>query len=146
MKQGLVHAHSGLRWVVLGLLIWAIVNAFNGWKLKKTYTDSDRKVHLFAMVSVHVQILIGFVLYALNWGVKVNFSQMSDSLIRFFTVEHIFIMLIAAVLLTVGFARGKRMSDDVARFKFIFYTYLIGLILIIVGIPWPFRELGAGWF
>ncbi|MEL6276207.1 MAG: cytochrome B, partial [Bacteroidota bacterium] len=24
--------------------------------------------------------------------------------------------------------------------------YLIGLIIILVSIPWPFRNLGAGWF
>lgn len=144
--KGLVHAHSGLRWVVLVLLLWAIANAFSGWKKSKEYTGSDRKVHLFAMIAVHVQILIGFVLYFLNWGAKVNFSNMANSMIRFFSVEHVFIMVIAAVLMTIGFSRGKRMTDTVARFKFIFYTYLIGLILILAGIPWPFRELGASWF
>lgn len=146
MLKGLVHAHSGLRWVVLVLLIWAIAKAYSGWKGNKEYTASDRKVHLFAMISVHIQILIGFILYALNWEAKVNFSNMADRLVRFFTVEHIFIMIIAAVVITVGFSRGKRMTDSTARFKFLFYTYLVGLVLILAGIPWPFRELGAGWF
>ncbi|MGH1338118.1 MAG: cytochrome B [Aureispira sp.] len=144
--KGLVHAHSGLRWVVLVLLLWAIVNAFSGWRNSKNYTAGDRKVHLFAMISVHVQILIGFVLYFLNWGAKVNFSNMANSMIRFFSVEHVFMMLIAAILITVGFSRGKRMTDTTARFRFIFYTYLISLVLILAGIPWPFRALGAGWF
>ncbi len=146
MLKGLVHAHSGLRWVVLGLLLWAIVGAFSGWRNNKNYTAGDRKVHLFAMISVHVQILLGFVLYFLQWGGKVNFSNLADAMTRFFTVEHIFIMLIAAIVITVGFSRGKRLTDTSARFKFIFYTYLVGLILILAGIPWPFRELGAGWF
>lgn len=144
--KGLIHAHSGLRWVVLGLLLWAIANAFSGWKNRKAYTAGDKKVHLFAMISVHVQILIGFILYALNWGGKVNFGEMANKVIRFFSVEHVFIMVIAAIVITIGFSRGKRMTDDAAHFKFIFWTYLIGLVLILAGIPWPFRELGAGWF
>lgn len=146
MLKGLVHAHSGLRWVVLVLLLWAIVNAFSGWRNSKNYTSNDRKIHLFAMISVHVQILIGFVLYFLNWGAKVNFSNMANKLIRFFSVEHVFIMIIAAIVITVGFSRGKRMKDTTARFKFICYTYLIGLVLLLAGIPWPFRALGASWF
>jgi hypothetical protein len=145
MLKGLVHAHSGLRWVVLVLLLLAIANAFSGWKKGKSYTAGDRKLHLFAMISVHVQILIGFVLYFLDWGTKVDFSQMKNAMIRFFTVEHIFIMLLAMVVITVGFSRGKR-KEDTPRFKFIFTSYLIGLLLILAGIPWPFRELGAGWF
>lgn len=145
MLKGLVHAHSGLRWVVLVLLVLAIANALGGWKKGKSYTAGDRKLHLFAMIAVHVQILLGFVLYFLDWGTKVDFSQMKNAMIRFFTVEHVFIMLIAAVVITIGFSRGKR-KEDTPRFKFIFTTYLIGLLLILAGIPWPFRALGAGWF
>ena len=130
MLKGLVHAHSGLRWVVLVLLL-AIVNTFGGWRKSKSYTAGGRKLHLFAMISVHVQILIGFVLYFLNWGAKVNFSQMKNAMIRFFTVEHIFIMLLAIVVITIGFSRGKR-KEDTPRFKFIFTTKCNTLALLSV--------------
>lgn len=147
MLTGLTHAHSGLRWIVLALMLTAIGSAFMGWRQNKTYTDGSRKLHLFAMISVHTQILIGFVLYFLNWGGKVNFSLISENdAIRFYTVEHITTMLAAMAVITYGFVRAKRILESPARFKFIFITYLIGLLLILAGIPWPFRGLGTGWF
>lgn len=146
MLNGIKHAHSGLRWVLLILLVIAIVNAFNGWRNKKSYSDSNKKLHLFTMIFVHIQVLLGLVSYFLNMGKKVDFSNMSNDIIRFYTVEHSFIMLIAMIVITIGFSKSKKIIETPARFRMIFMSYLIGLILILAGIPWPFRIDGAGWF
>lgn len=148
MLSGIKHAHSGLRWIVLILLLLAIVNAFNGWRSKNTYTDKDKKIHLFAMIFIHIQVLIGFISYYLNLGGKVNFGAMKgNAVIRFFTVEHMTMMILAVIVITIGFSRSKKIQETPLRFRLIFITYLIGLVLILAGIPWPFREaLGAGWF
>lgn len=146
MLNGLKHAHSGLRWLLLALILIALINAFSGWRNKKTYSDKDKKIHLFTMIFVHIQVLIGLVLYALNWGGKVDFSQMKETIIRFYTVEHSFTMLLAMVAFTIGYSRSKKIKETPKRFKTIFIAYLIGLVLILAGIPWPFRIPGAGWF
>jgi heme A synthase len=148
MLNGIKHAHSGLRWVVLALLLFAILNAYKGWREKKSYTPKDKKIHLFAMIFVHIQVLIGLLSYYLNLGAKVQFSNvMKNDVLRFFTVEHMTMMLLALVVITIGFSRSKKINETPKRFRFIFITYLIGLGLILAGIPWPFREeLGAGWF
>lgn len=148
MLSGIRHAHSGLRWIVLILLLLAIANAFSGWRNKKAYTDKDKKIHLFAMIFVHIQVLIGFVSYYLNLGGKVSFGAMKGNpVIRFFTVEHMTMMILAIIIITIGFSRSKKAKETPLRFRLIFITYLIGLLLILAGIPWPFREaLGAGWF
>ncbi len=142
------HAHSGLRWVVLALLLLAIANAYNGWQKRQPYTPSDKKKHLFALIFCHIQMLIGFVAYFLNLGGKVQFSgaTMGNDLIRFFTMEHSIMMILAIVVITVGFSKAKKIIETPRRFRMIFSTYLIGLLLILAGIPWPFRALGAGWF
>lgn len=148
MLSGIRHAHSGLRWILLILLLLAIANAFSGWRSKKSYTDKDKKIHLFAMIFVHIQVLIGFISYYLNLGGKVNFGAIKESpMIRFFTVEHMTMMLIAMIVITIGFSRSKKIKETPLRFRLVFMTYLIGLVLILAGIPWPFRAaLGAGWF
>lgn len=147
MLEGIKHAHSGLRWIIIILLLLAIVNAFGGWRGKKVYTPRDKKIHLFAMVFVHIQVLIGFLAYFLNWGGKVNFGNMANKMTRFFTVEHSTMMLLAIIVITVGFSKSKKILETPSRFKIIFITYLIGLLLILAGVPWPFRQdLGAGWF
>ena len=146
MLEGIKHAHSGLRWILLLLLVMAIFNALNGWLKKKPYESSDRKLHLFAMIFIHIQIVIGLISYILNMGKKVNFGAMSNSIIRFYTVEHITMMLVAMIVVTVGFSRAKRIVETPKKYKTIFIFYLIGLLIILAGIPWPFRIDGAGWF
>jgi membrane protein DedA with SNARE-associated domain len=71
---------------------------------------------------------------------------MKDTVLRFYLVEHIALMLVAIILITVGYVKAKKKSDPVKKNRTILIYYAIGLILILVSIPWPFRGLGAGWF
>ena len=57
----LVHAHSGLRWLALALLVFAIVKAFAGIRSGK-YEKSNKMVNLFAMVLLHIQVTLGTIL------------------------------------------------------------------------------------
>lgn len=141
----LVHAHSGLRWIALLLIVVAVFNAFS--KLKSsTYTNGDRKLNLFAMVSFHVQFLLGWILYFTSGKVNFNGSWMKVDVFRFFGMEHTLIMTIAFVLLTIGHSKSKK-AEGQKKHKIIATFYTIALILILAGIPWPFREaLGAKWF
>ena len=72
MYTGLLHLHSLLRYVVLLLIVLAIISAFAGWLGKKSYTNGDAKLTLFTMISVHVQFLIGFVLYFMSPLVRLS--------------------------------------------------------------------------
>jgi membrane protein DedA with SNARE-associated domain len=146
MYEGLIHAHSGLRWIVLALIVWALFKAVTGWSGKKDYQKSDRLAALLALIFTHIQLLIGLALYFFSSKVSFESGVMESQVLRFYTVEHISMMIIAIALITIGFSTAKRLSDSVARHKRIAITYGVGLLLIIAAIPWPFRELGAGWF
>lgn len=138
--NALVHAHSGLRYVVLGLLIAAVSIAYTNWQNDE---PSDSKIYTYALISCHIQLLLGLILYVMS--PKVDFSMMGDKLYRFFTVEHILMMIIAITLITFGRVRSRKVASG-AKHRTILYFYAMGLILILVSIPWPFRNLGAGWF
>jgi cytochrome bd-type quinol oxidase subunit 2 len=138
--NALVHAHSGLRYVVLALLLAAIFTAYSKWK---NNDSNDSKIYSFALISTHIQLLIGLVLFMMS--PKVNFSMISDKLFRFFSIEHTFMMLIAIILITVGRVRSRKAVAG-NKHRTILYFYLMALILILVAIPWPFRNLGAAWF
>ena len=144
MYSGLVHAHSGLRWVALVLLIAAVVTAIGKWQGRSGYTDGNRKLYLFTLIAVHTQLLLGIVLLLIS--PKVNFSMLSEKLYRFYSVEHTTGMLIAIILVTIGYSRSKRVLDAIAKQRLVAIFYGIGLLLILFSIPWPFRNLGAGWF
>lgn len=145
MYNGLLHAHSGLRYVVLALLLVAIFNAFSK-KKNSAWTAKDKKITLFAMIFTHIQLLIGLVLYFIS--PKVSFSEgfMQNDMLRFYAVEHLSLMIVAIALITIGYSKAKKAASDRKKFSAVATFYLIGLILILAAIPWPFRDLGAGWF
>jgi hypothetical protein len=144
MYPGLVHAHSGLRWIALVLLVVAVITAISKWQGRSGYTDGNRKLYLFTLISVHIQLLIGLLLFFIS--PKVNFSMMGEKIYRFYTAEHTAGMLIAIVLITIGYSKSKRADDTTAKQRLIGIFYGIGLLLILASIPWPFRIPGAGWF
>lgn len=138
--NALIRAHSGLRYVVLGLLIAAIFIAYSNWQKR---SEGDSKVYLFAFIATHTQLLIGLILYAMSS--KVNFDMIGEKVFRFYSIEHIFMMLIAIALITVGRIRSKKLTGA-NKHRTVLYYYALGLIIILAAIPWPFRNLGAGWF
>ena len=144
MYPGLVHAHSGLRWVALVLLLAAVVTAISKWQSRSGYTDGNRKLYLFTLISVHTQLILGLILLVIS--PKVDFSKLSEKLYRFYSIEHTVGMLLAIALITVGYSRSKRASDATTKQRLVGIFYGVSLLLILASIPWPFRIVGAGWF
>lgn len=139
----LVSAHSGLRWIALILLLLAIYNAFTA----KNYEKKHRLVNMFAMISLHTQLLIGLALYFSSAKVQFTEGWMKVALYRFYGMEHLMGMIIAIVLVTIGHSKSKKATESAAKFKAIKLWYVLALIFILAFIPWPFRTaLGAGWF
>lgn len=144
----LIRSHSGLRWIVLILLVVAIINAFRKKSTNSSYIKKDKLINLFAMVSLHIQLVLGFALYFLSGRVNFNAGWMKIASFRFFGMEHLLGMLIAIAIITIGRKKAEKQSIDTKKHSTIFVWYLIGLILIFASIPWPFRtNLGiTTWF
>lgn len=147
MYNMLLHAHSGLRWIVLALLVLSVVEILIRWRTGKDFGKNDKLRSLATMVFMHIQLLIGLVLY-LGVSPKVQFAgaSMKDSILRFFLVEHPLMMILGIIVVTIGYVRHKKHDTSHKKFKTIFWYYLIALILILAGIPWPGQGYGASWF
>ena len=146
MYNALLHAHSGLRWVALILLVTAIFNAVKG-KSSGEYLKKQKMINLFAMILLHTQLLIGLVMYFQS--PKVQFSQgwMKDPMLRFYGMEHLLMMVIAIVLVTIGRKKAEKADAPIVKHQKIVVWYTIALIVILAAIPWPFRAaLGGQWF
>ena len=146
MYEGLVHAHSGFRWIVLIVVIYALINAARGLSQKRMFEARDLKISSAAMGVVHLQALLGLVLMFISPRVQFSADTMSHAPTRFFTVEHTTMMVIVIVLFTVGHRLAKKRGTDAGRFKGNLWYYGIGLLITLVAIPWPFRGLDTGWF
>lgn len=148
------HLHSGLRWIVLILALLAIAKAFMGMQKKSTFTNSDNKIGLMLISFMDIQLIIGLVLYVFgplgfkniqNMGMG---EVMKNPYTRFFAMEHLVGMLIAIVVFHIGRSKSKKAIDDASKHKKAFIFYLIGLLIILASIPWPFKAgfEGIGWF
>jgi hypothetical protein len=150
MYIGLLHLHSALRYVVLILLIIAVIKALIAWRSKKNFASSDKKLYLFTLVAVHIQLLIGLVLYFVSPIVDQAYADfgaaMKNPALRFWAVEHFTVMLVAIILITIGYSSSKKATQDVTKHMRVGLFYLIGLALILISIPWPFSSVPRPWF
>ena len=133
-------AHSYWAFIVSILLIFAIANAFFGIVKKKTFDSSDFRRSLFVLISSHIQLLIGLILYFVSpwfgkWAAS-DMGVMKDSQARLYLVEHPITNLLAIILITMGWSMHKRQSLDAKKFSRIGIFYFLGLVLLLSRIPW----------
>ncbi|MBS2097041.1 hypothetical protein [Carboxylicivirga linearis] len=146
MYTGLLHAHSGLRYIVIILLLAVIIQSLIGWIGRTKFSNIHKKVAIASMSLVHIQFLIGAVLFFISPKVVFDPSLFGGAIIRFFTLEHPLLMMVAIAVITIGQIKSKSYTNYKSH-KRLFWANLIGFLLIMASIPWPFREqLGSGWF
>lgn len=143
MYQFVFEAHSGLRYVVMLLLIAAILLSFTGWFGKKAFTAGNKRVNLFTLISAHIQFVLGLILYFVSPLVNTSNmgAAMKDSVLRYWAVEHVVMMLISIVLITVGYSKSKKLIDDVLKHRTVAIFYTIAFIIIIVAIGMSGRPI-----
>lgn len=145
MEAGLLHIHSLFRWLTILFLVLALIKSLNGWLGKKGYNKSDNLVAVLLISFTHLQFLFGLALYFMK-GWFNQMSNMSDSTVRFWAMEHGLTMLIAVVLITLGRVKSKKAATDVLKHKKGAIFYLIAFVLILwAGIVKPML-LGKGLF
>ncbi len=152
METGLLHLHNLLRWIILVLLVVSILKSYNGWKSNKTFMAGDKKIWLFTLISAHITLLLGLYQWTLGrFGLFTyvkpeGVSMMKDSTLRFYQMEHPVMMIIAIVLITLAYGNAKKAVPDDQKFKKAFQLFSVALIVILLAVPWPFREIGRPLF
>lgn len=145
MYFNLLILHTLTRWLVLISLIYAIYRGYAGWLRNKTFTRFDNTVRHVTATIAHVQLAWGVWLYIIspitNYFLANFKTAVHERQIRFFGMEHVTVMLIAIVLITIGSAKAKRQSTDQLKFKTMAIWYIIALVLILSSVPWQFSPL-----
>ena len=140
----LVHIHSALRWVVLSAMIIVIIRSA---LLLMTHGNEGRsgsRIPGLALSLLHTQVFIGLILYFISPKVVFAVSAFSNRFLRFFLTEHISLMIIAAVLATIGVIKAKRVTTQKKHTRLLLF-FLMAFIIILTSIPWPWERLSAGW-
>lgn len=134
MYQALLYTHSFLRFLVLILLALVIVKAFLGMSGKKAFGKTDNLLSLSLFSVTHTQLLVGILLYFSSPWVVFSGETMKDANLRYWTVEHNTMMLIAIVLITLARTTVKKMSDDFAKHRRLLYFNGLALVIILAAI------------
>lgn len=137
--------HSYMAYIVLAILFLAVVNAVRGLAANKIFDlHKDFRISLFALILSHIQLVLGLILFFVSAnGLKaIQALGMGglNSAARLLAVEHPAINIVAIVLITIGWSRHKKQSEDKKKFRSIALFYGLGLIFILSRIPW------AQWF
>ena len=132
--------HSYWAYLVLAILIFTVANAIIGLKKEKEFTDKDLRLGLFTLIVSHIQLVIGLGWYFMSPWFKALKDDagavMANKATRLLAVEHPFIMILAVVLITLGWSKHKKKTEDEAKFKTFTVFYGLALLLVLSRIPW----------
>lgn len=140
----MIHLHNLLRWVVLLGGVAAIAMAWAGVFSRSAWTKPNANVGRLFTIAMDLQVLVGILLYVwlspITTGAFSNMgAAMNNSALRFYVVEHALLMIVAAVLVHVGAARGRKTNATLQ--PAIFYT--LAVVAVLAAIPWD-RPLFPG--
>ena len=138
MYTGIKHLHSFTAYLTLAFLVIAVIYAIYFWLNDKSFTKSSHTVRLLALIGTHTQIIFGLLLYFISPLGLTNFSgeNMKNAIFRLYMLEHPLMMLIAVTLITIGYTKSKKATEDKRKFKNMAIFFGLGLILILLRIPW----------
>lgn len=105
----LLSLHNLFRWVVLALGFLAVLGALK---------NNAKPLRIYA-IFITLQFLLGLVLF-----------KTKEFLVRFFVLEHPFLMILSLVFSHIALARSKKGGN---LWKIL---TVISMILLMVGIPW----------
>lgn len=153
MESGFVHLHNLLRWVVLLFAILSLISGLRGMSGNRIFKQGDKRTAFFFMLSMDIQVVIGLALYFMKDYYK-NFTEgnmgevMKNAIARFWSMEHLLGMIVALIIVHVGYAGTKGMRPDAQKFRRLFWCTLFALLIIAISIPWPWRAAGIArpWF
>ncbi|TAE27789.1 MAG: hypothetical protein EAZ91_15460 [Cytophagales bacterium] len=145
MYSYLLLAHSWVRWAVVLTVLLTLAASLSGWVGRRPYTRTDTTLRSLSTSFVHLQLILGFILYFKS-PITTYFREnaraaLANSDITFFGLIHFLLMFVAVVVFTIGSSMGKRAKTDALKHQTVALYFLVGTLLIFVAIPWPFSPL-----
>ena len=141
MYTFLIFLHSWLRWILLILGLIVIIRSYIGWFGDKSYLKSDNTMSVILVSIFHIQLVLGLLLYFVYSPIVRSAFQdfgmaMKDSQLRYWAVEHIFIMIFSIVIAQVGRVKIKKAHSAINKHKNAAIYFTLAFILILSRIPW----------
>ncbi len=140
MYQTLLLLHSWSRWFVIIFGLIAVYRAYVGYTGRRPFVRADNGMSAAFSGFVWLQVIIGFGLYfgLSPYGLNAmkQAGAMKDPTTRFFGMEHVAVMILAAIVAQVGRIIVKKTADDAGKHKKALLYFGIALLLVLLMIPW----------
>lgn len=139
-----IYFHSIIRYFIILFAVLVAVQSLIGMLGKKKFTKGNRLPALFLLIFCDIQFLLGFVLYyqfIISAGVLSSGHVMTDRYSRFFAIEHSVSMIIALILVHVGYSITKKPIDDDRKFKRLFWCSFVALAIFMAMTPWEGKQV-----
>ncbi len=135
--------HSLTRWIAVVLAVLALVRGATGGSAP--WSSADETPRRFFPHAMTLQLVLGLVLWFISPLIAVARSNMGaamkDPSLRYFTVEHATVMLIALTLAHIGAARTRRATDPAAKRRTMLIFFGLATACVLYGVPWASRPL-----
>ena len=133
--------HSWMRWAVVISALLVCVQAWRGWSGGAVWDATKARFASWFVNTTSIQLVLGLVLYGfLSPITTAAFSNMGnamkDSVVRFWAVEHMSMMVVAVALAHIGAGRVKKAADDQAKHRAAAIFFTIAIAVILLSIPW----------
>lgn len=141
MYSTVFYLHSWWAYLAILVLLVTTVNSLIGFFSKKDYGAIDFRLALFSLIVFHIQLLLGIVLFFVAPYFTALTENgmgevMGDATLRLYIVEHPLMMIIAVILITVGYSKHKKKLTSRPKFKLLSIFYTIALLFVLSRIPW----------
>jgi len=138
-----LYFHSILRYFILLFAVVVVLQCIVGFTGKKPFKKSNKQAALMLMICCDIQLLLGLILYfSMGWISRLSEGGvMTDPYKRFWAVEHGVGMIVAIVLVHLGYTVTKKNMDDDRKFKRIFWFVFIALAIFVATIPWEGKQI-----
>ena len=148
MYNFLLVFHDLFRWLVVAAALAAVIKAFLGWFGKQGWTRLDDRLGLIFTMGMDIQVLVGILLYITSPLIHSAWTSLSSALadpsLRFFSLVHELLVLVAVALAHIGRTRSRKQPADAGKFRTAAVFYALSILVLLVAIPWPF-DFGRPW-
>ncbi|MBK8246604.1 MAG: hypothetical protein IPK85_04280 [Gemmatimonadetes bacterium] len=140
LYQIILASHNAFRWLVVLAGVWAGFRVWRGWMSRAGCAEADLNVGRLFVNATSIRFVLGLVLYAISPLIRQGMADMGTAMrtagVRYFMVEHVFMMLVSIALAHIGLAKVKKATTDSARFQSATIWWGIAVASVLGFIPW----------
>lgn len=130
----LLTLHNINRWLVLLAGVWTLIRTLPGLSGGRAFTEADRRPVVMFMGTLHLQLLLGLLLFAYLGMSKIPVFAGAPR--ASFQWEHVGLGLFAAAFGTLAAVLSRRAPTDTGKFRVATTWSVLALVVTLLMIPW----------